>query len=84
MLYRGVAEKLKSLENLEQQYLRNHATDFYGTKTKLYHEASSITICGKESQENKFEFLCNNYAYHKCVKILLLYAEVTCFSSITD
>ena len=51
-----MAEKLKSLEILEQPYLRNRLTDFYGTKTKLYREASSFIICGKESQRNNFEF----------------------------
>ena len=54
-----MAEKLKSLEILERPYLRNRLTDFYGTKTKLYREASSIIICGKESQRNNFEFSCD-------------------------
>ena len=49
--YRGVAEKLGILEIFDQPYLRN---DFYGTKTKLYREASSIGVCGKEIQENYF------------------------------
>ena len=35
ILCRGMAEKLKSLKILEQPYLRNHLTDFYGTKTKI-------------------------------------------------
>jgi hypothetical protein len=34
--------------------------DFYGTKTKLYLEASFITMYGKESIENNLKF-----AYHK-------------------
>ena len=47
-------EKLKILEIFDQPYLRNRSTDFYGTKTKLYREVSSIGVCGKEIQENHF------------------------------
>jgi hypothetical protein len=34
--------------------------DFYGTKTKLYLEASFIIMCGKESVENNLK-----YAYYE-------------------
>ena len=49
-----MAEKLRCLEILKQPYLRIHdrSTDFYGTKTKLYLEDSSIIVCGKENGEN--------------------------------
>ena len=59
ILYRGVAEKLNRLEIFDQPYLHNRSTDFCGTKTKLYREASSINICSKEIQANNFRFLGN-------------------------
>ena len=40
---------------LERPYLRNRLTNFYGTKTKLYHEAYSIIVYGKESQWNNLK-----------------------------
>ena len=59
ILYTGMAEKLRRLEILKQQYLNNRLTDFYGTRTKLYLEASSIVVCGKENGKNNLKFRCN-------------------------
>ena len=51
-----VAKKLWRLEILKQPYLRNHSMKFYGTKTKLYLEASFIIMCSKESIRNNYYY----------------------------
>ena len=74
-----MAEKLKSFEILERPYLCNRLMDFYGTNAKLYREASSIIICGKESQRNNFEFSCDmpNITYRHRQKVTLKIAFFT-------
>ena len=52
ILYTDEAETIERFKILKWAYLNNRLINFYGTTTKMYCDASSMTVCNIESGEN--------------------------------